>query len=451
MSTHSKRDEQVVLDSINEGVFTVNHDWIITSFNRAAEKITGVSRGEAIGRLCHDVFHSDICETACVLRRTLQSGEPLENEAAHMVNREGDLVPVRISTALLVDDDGSFIGGVETFQDLTRMEQLQKEVEARYTCDDIIGRSRAMRRLLELLPAIAESGSTVLLTGESGTGKELFARAIHHLSLRRDGPFVAVSCGALPDTLLESELFGHVAGAFTDARHDKKGRFSLADGGTLFLDEIGDISPAMQIRLLRVLQEREFEPLGSTKTHKVDIRLIAATHQDLRRAMDEGHFREDLYYRIHVIQLDLPPLRERREDIQLLADHLLSRIAGLQGKTASGISNQAMSSLIAYDYPGNVRELENILERAFVMSRGSQIQVSHLPPALQGSSSEMARSFADMSLEEVERVAIEEALKRTRGHRAKAAEQLGIHPSTLYRKIQTLNLSVPKEDGRKPC
>ena len=250
------KDRDIILDSINEGVFTVDGEWRITSFNAAAEQITGVPRDEATGRRCIDVFHANICENACVLRRTMSDGKPVVNAVAHIVNHDGQRVPIRISTALLKDDKDRVIGGVETFQDLSQVEELKKEFRARYSFQDIIGRSPAMARLFDILPRIAESSSTVLIEGASGTGKELFARAVHNLSPRKQRRFVAVNCGALPDTLLESELFGYKAGAFTDARRDKAGRFALAEGGTIFLDEIGDISPAMQVRLLRVLQEQ---------------------------------------------------------------------------------------------------------------------------------------------------------------------------------------------------
>ena len=263
--------EKTILDSINEGVFTVDLNWRITSFNRAAERITHVRRKEALGRQCCDVFRASICENACVLRRTMSSGKPVLNATAHFINQKGERIPIRISTALLNDESGQPIGGVETFQDLSPIEQLQKELKSRYTFEDIVGRSPAMVKLFEILPQISESSSTVLIEGASGTGKELFARAIHSLSPRKTKPFVAVNCAALPDTLLESELFGHKAGAFTDARRDKPGRFTLANGGTIFLDEIGDISPAMQVRLLRVLQERVIEPLGSVESVKTDV------------------------------------------------------------------------------------------------------------------------------------------------------------------------------------
>jgi PAS domain S-box-containing protein len=441
--------ETVILDSINEGVFSVDLEWRITAFNRAAERITQVSRRQALGQYCCDVFRASICEQACVLRRTLSSGKPIANATAHIVNREGKRVPIRISTALLRDKDGHVTGGVETFQDLSGIEQLQKELHARYTFEDIVGRSAAMIRLFEVLPLIAESSSTVLIEGASGTGKELFARAIHNLSPRGKKPFIAVSCAALPDSLLESELFGHKAGAFTDARRDKPGRFALADGGTLFLDEIGDISPAMQVRLLRVLQERVIEPLGSIEPVKTDVRVIAATNRDLGQLVQEGRFRNDLYYRIRVISLKLPGLCQRREDIPLLVDYLVAKFNRLQGKDIAGISDEVLARLMEYDYPGNVRELENIIEQAFVLCRGGLIELHHLPPELRPTGTGGTAGPDPMSLQAMEKLMIVEALRRHRGNRKETARQLDIDQSTLYRKMKALNIELPAGDGRR--
>ena len=438
----------VILDSINEGVFTVDEDWRITAFNRAAEAITGVGREQAIGSRCCDVFRANICERDCTLRRTMDSGKPIVNATAHIIDQQGRRVPIRIATALLKDKEGRIVGGVETFQDLTQVEQLRKELQARYTFEDIVGRSPAMMRLFEILPQIAASDSTVLVEGPSGTGKELFARAIHNLSPRRKKPFVAVSCAALPDTLLESELFGHKAGAFTDAKRDKPGRFALAEGGTIFLDEIGDVSPAMQVRLLRVLQERVIEPLGGVKPAAIDVRVIAATNKDLARLVQSGRFRDDLYYRIRVIHLRLPGLKQRREDIPLLVNHLIAKFNRLQGKDIAGVSDQVMARLMEHDYPGNVRELENILEQAFVLCRGGMIELGHLPPELRPTGERGAEGSQPMSLEAIEKLFITETLQRRKGGRKLAAQDLGIHPSTLYRKIKTLGIEIPETDGR---
>ena len=374
----------VILDSINDGVFTVDREWKITSFNRAAERITGVKRQEALGRSCCEVFRASICEASCALRETLLTGRPVVNKAIYVLGVKGQRIPISISTAVFKDRRGNVIGGVETFRDLSLVEDLRKELEGKHSFADIVGRSPAMRQVFQLLPLLADSESTVLIEGASGTGKELFARAIHGLSRRKDQPFVAINCGALPDTLLESELFGYKAGAFTDARRDKPGRFALAEGGTIFLDEIGDISPAMQTRLLRVLQERVFEPLGSVQPVASDVRVLAATHEDLAGLVQAGKFREDLFYRIHVVRLQLPRLRERREDIPLLIEHFIAKFNRLQGKDVVGVADEVLARLMEYDFPGNVRELENVVEHAFVLCRAGLLQLSHLPAPLRG-------------------------------------------------------------------
>ena len=442
-----RQREVAILDSINEGVFTVDLQWRITAFNKAAEGITGVSRELAIGSPCCEVFRANVCESNCALRRTMASGQPVVNATAYIVNRQGERVPIRISTALLKDNAGGVIGGVETFQDLTQVEQLQKELQARYTFEDIIGRSPAMMRLFEILPQVSASSSTVLIEGPSGTGKELFARAVHNLSPRKRKRFVAVNCAALPDTLLESELFGHKAGAFTDAKRDKPGRFSLADGGTIFLDEIGDVSPAMQVRLLRALQERVIEPLGGVQAVPVDVRIVAATNKDLSSLVRTGTFREDLYYRIRIVHLKLPSLSQRREDIPLLVNHLVAKFNHLQGKDLAGVSDEVMARLMEHDYPGNVRELENIIEQAFVLCRGGLIELNHLPPELRPTSI-VGRDEQPMSLQAMERFLISETLRRRKGNRTDAARDLGINVSTLYRKIRDLKIESPEIDGR---
>ncbi len=444
----SGQRESTILESINEGVFTVDLDWRITTFNKAAEKITGVSAEQAIGSACCDVFRASICEANCALRRTLASGKPVFNATAHIVNQDGQRIPIRLSTALLKDAAGRVVGGVETFQDLSQVELLRKQLHSRYTFEDIVGHSQPMLRLFDLLPQISASSSTVLIEGPTGTGKELFARAIHNLSPRQKKPFVAVNCAALPDTLLESELFGHKAGAFTDAKRDKPGRFSLAEGGTVFLDEIGDISPALQVRLLRVLQERMIEPLGALKPLAVDVRVIAATNKDLAKLVRSGQFRDDLYYRIRVIHLSLPGLAQRREDIPLLVDHLIAKYNRLQGKDIAGVSDHVLARLMEYDYPGNVRELENIIEQAFVLCRSGMIELNHLPPELRPIAGRGVAESQPLSLQAIEKLFIAETLQRHSGNRRLAARDLGINVSTLYRKIKSLGIDVPETDGR---
>ena len=430
---HEERD--IILDSVADGVFTVDAEWRITSFNRAAERITGVPREKAIGRPCNSIFRSSICESDCALRQTTETGEEIVNRTIDVVNAQGKRLPVSISTALLKDKRGRAVGGVETFRDLSAVEALRKELDDRYTFQDMLSRNHRMRELFDILPEVAASESTVLIEGESGTGKELLARAIHSLSPRSEGPLVAVNCGALPDTLLESELFGYRAGAFTDAKKDKPGRFALAEGGTIFLDEVGDVSPAMQVRLLRVLQEKVYEPLGGTEPVRADVRVIAATNQGLDELVAEGRFRQDLYYRINVVRLRLPPLRERKEDLPLLVEHFVSRLNRLQGNAVPGVTDGVLSCLMSYDFPGNVRELENIIEHAFVLCRGGMIEPRHLPEPLR---SEVCAACPDSkgagaSLEEIERVLIESALRRNQWNRLRTAQELRIARSLASR------------------
>ena len=433
------KNHEIILDSISDGVFTVDLDWNIMSFNRGAEIITGVPRKDAIGRRCFEVFRANVCETGCVLKQTMKTGKPIESMPVHIIRADKRRIPISVSTTLLRDEGARVIGGVETFRDLSVVAELRKELRKQHSFGDIISKSEKMLNLFALLPHLAESESTVLIEGASGTGKELFARAIHNSSTRSKGPFVAVNCGALPDTLCESELFGYKAGAFTDAKIDKPGRFALAQNGTIFLDEIGDISPAMQIRLLRILEEKVYEPLGSTKSVTTNARVMAATHRNLSELAKQGIFREDLYYRINVIKLSLPGLSERKEDIPLLADHFVERFNRLTGKQVVGLSQEAITALMLHDWPGNVRELENAIEHAFVLCQGEIIHLNDLPrhfvPA------DHALNVATcLTLREVEKRAIQEALARNSWKRVATARELGIDKNTLRRKIKRFGI-----------
>jgi len=321
--------------------------------------------------------------------------------------------------------------------------QLRQELQERYEMRNMVGKSHAMRQVFEQVAQAAPASTTVLIRGESGTGKELVARAIHYGSSRADKPFVEVSCGALPESLIESELFGYEPGAFTDARSAKPGRFELANGGTLFLDEIGELSPATQVKLLRVLQERRFERLGGVSPVRVDVRLVAATHRNLEALIQSGAFREDLYYRLNVFEICLPPLRERSTDILLLADHFVERFAHAQGKDVRRISNSAIDGLMAYHWPGNVRELENCIERAVLVCPGGVIHAHHLPPTLQ--TAEASNTFLATSFEEAvgafERDLIQDALKSARGNRAKAARLLQTTERILSYKVRKYGIA----------
>jgi len=435
---------EVILESIAEGVFTIDREGRITTFNRAAEEITGFRREEAIGRWCFEVFRADICQRDCALRRTIETGRPIVGLQVTILDKQGREVPVSITTAVLRDARGEVIGGVETFRDLSLVEELRREATARYTLQDIVSKSPRVQEILNILPDVAESESTVLITGESGTGKELLARAIHELSPRREGPYVRVNCAAIPETLLESELFGYVRGAFTDARRDKPGRFTLAQGGTILLDEVGEVPLGMQAKLLRVLQEREYEPLGGTRTLKADVRVIATTNRDLTKLVREGRFREDLYWRLKVIHLHLPPLRERREDIPLLAETFVHRLALRTGKPIRGLSPEAMEVLMRWPFPGNIRELQNAIEHAFILCKEELIRPEHLPSEMRRP--EILPTFPPVSglRQEAERRLLEEALARCEGNRSRAAKLLGISRTTLWRKMRRYGLFVSK-------
>ena len=430
----------IILDSISEGVFTVDADWRITSFNHAAETITGISHEEAVNQKCYTILKSDLCEKGCPLRETLSTGIPQIGITATILDASGHPRPISLSTAVLKDKNGKVIGGVETFRDISLVESLRKEIEKTYSFQDIISRNHRMQELFAILPDIAESPSTVLIEGESGTGKELFARAIHNLSLRRKQPFVAVNSGALPDTLLESELFGYMKGAFTDAVKDKPGRIALAEGGTLFLDEIASISPSLQVRLLRFLQEKTYEPLGATITQKANVRIIAATNQDLKQMIAQGSFRDDLYYRLNVIEILLPPLRDRLEDVPLLVDHFITRFNSIQRKEVAGISNDALSCLMSYDFPGNIRELENIIERAFVLCRQGLIEMRLLPEIIRENICIDCPKKETTSFKQLEKSFLLNALRNNNWNKVQTARQLGIHKTTLYRKLKLLGL-----------
>jgi PAS domain S-box-containing protein len=443
MDGQAHRETDIILDSIADGVFTVGKDWRITSFNRAAEQITGISRAEAIGRLCREVLKADVCEAGCALRETMETGHPIVNKPVDIIDAHGHRKPITISTALLQDENGQMMGGVETFRDMTLVEELRKQVQRQYSCEDIISRNARVQQLFDVLPRVAESDCTVLIEGETGTGKELFARAIHSLGRRRHEPFLAVNCGALPDTLLECELFGYKAGAFTDAKRDKPGRFALAKDGTIFLDEIGDVSPAVQVRLLRVLQEKTYEPVGGVGSVKAEARVITATNKDVQELVEKGLFRKDLFYRINVVRFGLPPLRERREDIPLLVDHFIQRFNTRYGKSICCISNEVMAELMNYGFLGNIRELENVIEHSFVLCQGQVIEKKDLPDVFHGHEAAGTRAGGEFrTLKRMEAVMIEQALRRNDGNRAAAARELDINPSTLFRKLKTLGLDT---------
>jgi PAS domain S-box-containing protein len=425
-----------ILDSIADGVFTVDLNWNISYFNHSAELITHISSSEAVGQKCWEIFRSSLCDGSCALKQCQQNNEPISNKSIYIIRPDGTKVPISISAAPLHDFQGRLVGGVETFRDLSEIQLLRQRMEENYTFEDIVGKSDALRKIYKILPQVSQSPSTVLLSGESGTGKELFARAIHNLSPQKDNPLVVVNCGALPEHLLESELFGYKAGAFTDAKNDKPGRFQMADKGTLFLDEIGELSLSLQVKLLRFLQDKTIEPLGALTSERVDVRIIAATNKNLAEEVTKGHFRQDLFYRLNVVQLHLPSLRSRIEDIPLLVNHFIRNFNVLQGKTLQGISEDALSLLMRHSFPGNIRELENIIEYTFILCPDGFIQVEHLPEYLQPHESSLHTAHRPQTLEEIKCQVALKTLQKNQGKKMATCRELNISKDTLRRLLQ---------------
>ncbi|MFO7560183.1 MAG: sigma 54-interacting transcriptional regulator [Desulfobacterales bacterium] len=437
------KNYQVILESIEEGVFTVTPELKIMSFNRAAERITGVSRKDAIGKPCREIFQTNQCGENCKLQQSTKTGRSYSNIPVYITRADKKIIPISVNTALLKASDGNIIGGVEIFRDLTPFTELRKAYLKEHSFEDIVSKNPTMLRYFSVLPQIAESESIILIEGATGTGKELVARAIHRNSSKKNGPFVAVNCGALPDTLLESELFGYKKGAFTDAKQDKPGRFALAQNGTIFLDEIGDISQAAQVRLLRVLQEKKYEPLGATQSIETNARVIAATHRNLEALVEKNIFREDLFYRINVIKISLPSLRERKEDIPLLVDHFIKRQNYTTHRKILGLTQGAMAAFMLYDWPGNIRELENSIEHAFVLCRDDLLGLHHLPEQIQPRV-EPFIPLKGMTLKDIERETIQQALDRNNWKKVATAKELGIDKNTLRRKIKRLEIIEPE-------
>ncbi len=378
-----------IIDSMADGVFTMDAGGRISSWNPSMERISGYSAKEALGKTCQLLECSRCFGKSCPANiekcRIVEKGQS-EAKECHVRHKDGHDVSVIKNASVVKNEDGEVIGIVETVTDMTELMRARKKAEAAvfrlgeiHRMDNIIGKSRAMQKVFEAIRAAAGSEATILIQGDSGTGKELVAGAIHFNSDRREGPLVAVNCSALSENLLESELFGHVKGSFTGANRDRMGRFEEASGGSIFLDEIGELSPYIQVKLLRVLQEREVERVGDSRRHKIDIRIITATHKDLYARVREGLFREDLYYRLKVFPIRLPPLRERREDIPILADHFIKRMNKKTGKPITGLSTAAMRVFMEHPWPGNVRELENAIEHAFVLCHRKEIETFDLP------------------------------------------------------------------------
>ncbi len=438
MDIHRLTDDHI-LEQLGEGVIIINRDFRVVYFNRRAEEITRHPREDAVGRTCQEILCLPNCENGCPVARFLHGTENIVDYEAVLTTRMGTRVPILIRFSMIRDLDQAFSGGIITIRDMPSKRAMDQEEESEYTFQGILSKNRRILQIFEILPDVSRTDASVLIQGESGTGKELFATAIHNLSLRQKGPFIKINCSALPETLLESELFGYSKGAFTDAKRDKPGMFQLAHRGTLFLDEIGDITPALQVKLLRAVQGGEFIPLGATEAVRVDVRIISATNRNLDELVQEQRFRRDLYYRLNVVKIQLPPLRERPEDVPLLIRHLIRRLQRKFASPIQGMSPDAMAVLQPYDFPGNVRELENIIEHAFILCKERAIQPQHLPSYLFGLEREL-HQFGEGAgrIRDVETRTILDVLQKHRGNKVKAAQELGIHRTTLWRKLKRL-------------
>ncbi len=432
-----------LFEHLAEGVFTINNRWRITSFNKRAQEITGYRREEVLGRNCWDIFRSDLCKSSCPLKLTMETGVLGMDQDVRIVDKGGRPQSILVNTSVIKNKHGLIMGAVESFRPIAQLERSEEDgISLGERPGRIIGESQGLAHVLSMLPDVAASDATVLIEGESGTGKELIARAIHAHSPRSGGPFVAVNCSALAETLLESELFGHVKAAFTGALNNKVGRFELAKGGTLFLDEVGEIKPEIQIKLLRVLEERVFERVGGTRPIRMDSRIIAATNKSLTQEVSRGRFREDLYYRLRTVPIYMPPLRERVSDIPLLVDYFVGLFNAKYGKNVRGVDPKVLRVFRQYSWPGNIRELEHALEYAFVFVKGPIVTASHLPELEAGHSARPASTAAaeGPSEWEDEKITIQKTLEKVQGRRDAAAHLLGMSRSTLWRKMKAHGL-----------
>jgi two-component system response regulator HydG len=450
-----------IIDTMADGVFTLDNIGRVTSWNRSMERISGYTAEEAMGKSCQILKCSRCfgkkCPSGIRSCKIIKEGESEAHECLIM-HKAGNNVPVIKNARVVRDENQKTIGVVETVTDLSEISLARQKAEEalirlgeKHRLENLIGKSHEMQKVFAAINAAAASEATILIMGESGTGKELVAGAIHQRSARKTFPLIAVNCSALTESLLESELFGHVKGAFTGAVQNRVGRFEEADGGTVFLDEIGEISPFIQVKLLRVLQEREIERVGDSKTRKINIRIMAATNRDLYSRVQEGHFRDDLYYRLKVFPIVLPPLKKRKEDIPLLTRHFIDRYNHKTGKNITGISQHAMRVFLDHSWPGNVRELENAIEHAFVLCDRDQIEISDLPleirqsgdecwpGAVPGAGARKARIGKDLAKEE-----LLELLERREWNKAEVARRLGVSRTAVWKYMKKWNIPLQK-------
>ncbi len=429
MAKDKHNDYKHILNYLFEGIIIIDDNFRVLNLNDSAEKITGYSKEESEGKHCYEIFKTDICNTGCPIKK-LKEGKQSEETIINIITKNNKEKHLKLR-AFPFDNNW-----IEIFQDVTREIELEKRIDKKYILDDIITSDEKLFELVSALPKIALSEASVLIEGESGVGKEVFATAIKNLSHRNNAPFIKINCAALPDTLLESELFGYRKGAFTDAKKDKPGLFILADKGTLFLDEIGDMSLQLQAKLLRAVETGEIIPLGGIKAEKTDVRIIAATNKNLLEEVKTGNFREDLYYRLNVVNITIPPLRERKKDISLFIDYFIEKFNIIYKKDIKGLSKEGFNLLLNYDFPGNIRELKNIIEHAFVFCDSDMIEVRDLPDYLKRGKED--KSSMNPIFNEKERII--EALELARWNKKKASEILGIDRSTLWRKMKKYGL-----------
>ena len=430
----SSRDE--ILDSIGEGLLTVDKNFKINFFNRAAEQITGSKREEVLNQFCKYVFKCELCETKCPIGLILESGNPLYDYRSNIEIKDGSRKPIKLNAAILKNETNDPIGGVISFRDLSEIDSIRKDIRSSGNFLGIVGHGKAMKDIFRLIKEIADSDATVLIQGESGTGKELVANAIQATNRRKGKPFVKVNCAVFPETLLASELFGHVKGAYTDAVKDRLGRFELANEGTIFLDEIAELPLLTQVQLLRVLQEGTFERVGESIQRKTDVRVIAATNLKIAEALKNGKLREDLYYRLNVIPITIPPLRERQEDIPHLVNSFIKEYSKVYNKIVGDIDDNALEFLMNYPWPGNVRELENVIEFMVVRAKYDTLKLDNLPSGIKPTTK------LNKQVEEFRRENVSELfqlLEKHKWNKTKVAEELGIGRTTLWRMLKNMN------------
>ena len=425
-----RKNLEYILNNLKEGIIAHDLDRRILFFSNGAERITGYRREEVLGKDCHEAFGAPFCGNRCSFCGSDYDFSGKKEYTMNIVTQSGETRMIEMSVILMKDENNQDIGVLSSFNDLTELIELQMDAGKLFSFSNIIGRDSKMISVFKQIRDVTHYDFPVHISGETGTGKELVAHAIHNESPRGGAPFVPINCGALPEGLIESELFGHVKGAFSGAIRDKKGRFELADGGTVFLDEISELPKLMQVKLLRFLQEGTFEKVGGEKTISVDVRVISATNKDIKKEVQKGTFREDLYYRLNVIPISVPPLRERKNDIPILVEHFLKQFPGHHGHGIVRISDEALSCMMDYRWPGNVRELQNTVQFAIVRCRGNVIQPKDLPMELKDFMHAKPKRgpAGKLDLESVR-----DALIRTGGNKVKAANRLGVGRATLYR------------------